>query len=112
MEETEFRARAGEASYSTLAHVINALCAPIPPVLRQNVYRWAELRAVNDYGIPFPEPARTIPEADRRQGQPSHFWRTAEVLDWYQCGVTAEEAGAKTERLAIESELTFRAGQE
>ena len=48
--ESEFRARAGEASYATLAHVINAVCAPTPPVLRQNVYNWAERRTEKEGG--------------------------------------------------------------
>ena len=89
--EEEFRARAGEASYATLAHVINAVCQPDPPVLRQNVYNWADRGTLNDSGIEFPHPVREIPKAERRQGQPSYFWSMAEVLDWYQCGVTEEE---------------------
>lgn len=89
METTEFRAGPGEASYATLAHVINATCAPDPPVGRQQVYAWHTRipRIMNMAGAEFPQPVRTIPDNDRRQGQPSVFFSTSEVLHWYGCGV-------------------------
>lgn len=82
MTEATFRAQPGEASYATLAHVINATLAPEVPVTRQQVYAWHTRKTVNEQGTPFPEPVRIIPEEDRKQGQPSVFFSTREVLTW------------------------------
>ena len=84
MEET-FRAAPGEASYATLAHVINAACSPEHPVSRQQVYMWHTRGTRNARGEPFPEPARVTPS--RRQGQPSAFFKTIDVLVWYEDGL-------------------------
>jgi len=87
VEKEEFRAGPGEASYATLAHVINAVCEPDPPVARQQVYNWHTRvpRIRNKSGLEFPMPVRTVHE--RRRGQPSVFFDATAVLDWYGCGV-------------------------
>ena len=90
----EFRAQPGEATYATLAHVINAVCAPDPPVVRQQVYNWAHRpNTVNNAGEPFPAPVRELPEAEGHKGQPGRFYSTAQVLDWYKAGV-GEQTGS------------------
>jgi hypothetical protein len=86
MTETPFRAEPGEASYATLAHVINAACSPDPPIGRQQVYEWAERGTLNARGQEFPQPVRSIPEGERRRGQPSFFYSTQAVLEWYEDG--------------------------
>lgn len=88
MTEATFRAGPGEASYATLAHVINATLAPEEPVTRQQVYAWHTRKTVNASGTPFPEPVRTVPEAERKQGQPSVFFSTREVIRWLEEGMT------------------------
>ena len=77
--------QAGEASYAVVARVLNAMFSPDAPVSSSQVHAWFKRETKNKDGVPFPRPAREVPEPKR--GQPHFLFSVAAVADWYRAGV-------------------------
>lgn len=86
--------------YSALARALNERLAIEPPLTDANIYAWHRRRVLNHAGMPFPEPALTLPKDKATGRSPRYQWALGPVMTWVGQGIpTYPGAGWRFPRL-------------
>lgn len=89
----------GEASYATLARLLNVLYSLDPPIDNRQVHAWHERQTKNKDGKAFPPPSTVYHDAKR--GQPKQLFSVIEVMEWFEAGTPLQHGAGWTEPTPI-----------